>query len=97
MTTSMECIICLENINPNSIMLYFSRTQDLIHIILCNNCKEKNVKIHQHCLNEWIKTKLDNHEDITCPHCRYKIQLTEKESKNFNAMLVSRKYFFSFT
>lgn len=35
-------------------------------------------KFHSHCVDQWIKTKIDNQSTITCPNCREELKKIEK-------------------
>ena len=67
-----KCLICLQKRK-------IIRFKKLVHIVKCTNCKEKDVLVHQECLDNWIKTCLLQLKDITCPHCRDKLELTGEE------------------
>lgn len=97
--TTVECFICLQNgeepKEPSAVISVdfttkddTSSTNDSIHILLCKNCKEKNVKVHRHCLDKWIKTKLPTCSyNVPCPHCRCEIKLTKKDVKEISKRL----------
>ena len=65
----MICLICLDE---NEI----TELNELVHIIECKNCQEKNVMVHRKCMDDWKKASFKEKDgNVTCPHCSCKMYL----------------------
>ena len=65
----MTCLICLDEKG-------FTKVDELVHIVECKNCEEKNIMVHRKCMDDWKKTSFKERDGkATCPHCSCEMYL----------------------